>query len=405
MLENIEYKEYRKKNDIHGTVLYPAVMVAPIQKDIIQELILNNDIHSVFDPFHGSGTALYETMEIDAQMHLVGCDINPLANLITKVKLNGVNESIYHDINKLKELINNPIEIFPYSFPNINKWLRGDIIESIQKIRTAIMQIDNDNNRLFFWYMLCDIIRKYSNTRSSTYKLHIKELDTISRMENSVINDYIKNIEKHAVKFINNSTTNCILYKCDVIDKLSSFENELFDISITSPPYGDNATTVPYGQFSMLALYTIDSKDLELEGWELNNYSSIDNSSLGGRKCNLHIDDYEYNLIAPYLSLISIEKRKKVISFFYDYFNFLRELCRVTKQYIVLTLGNRTVDRIQIDLTTITKQYLEENEFVNLHIAEREIPSKRTPKKTSRVKDKPVNSMNYEYIIIHKRRY
>jgi len=150
MLENIEYKEYRKQNDIHGTVLYPAVMVAPIQKDIIQELILNNDIHSVFDPFHGSGTALYETMEIDAQMHLVGCDINPLANLITKVKLNGVNESIYHDINKLKELINNPIEIFPYSFPNINKWFREDIIESIQKIRTAIIQVDNDNNRLFF---------------------------------------------------------------------------------------------------------------------------------------------------------------------------------------------------------------------------------------------------------------
>jgi hypothetical protein len=32
-------------------------------------------------------------------------------------------------------------------------------------------------------------------------------------------------------------------------------------------------------------------------------------------------------------------------------------------------------------------------------MAEREIPTKRT----SKVMDKPVNSMNFEYIIIHKR--
>ena len=53
-------------------------------------------------------------------------------------------------------------------------------------------------------------------------------------------------------------------------------------ISITSPPYGDNATTVTYGQFSSLSLRWIDPKDLCLEGWELDNYSIIDSKSMGG---------------------------------------------------------------------------------------------------------------------------
>jgi len=39
--------------------------------------------------------------------------------------------------------------------------------------------------------MLIDVIRKYSNTRSSTYKLHMKKTEAINRIENKVISDYL----------------------------------------------------------------------------------------------------------------------------------------------------------------------------------------------------------------------
>lgn len=402
MLDNIEYKDYRKQDDIHGTILYPAAMVAPMQKDILNDLINSCTITSVFDPFHGSGIALYETMEIDPEMHIVGCDINPLANLITRVKLQGINDTIYADIIKLEEQINNPVDLSPFSFPNIDKWYRNDIKISIQTLRSAILGISDDKNRLYFWYMLCDILRKYSNTRSSTYKLHTKSVEVISRMENHVIEDYLKSVRKNVSKF-NKNSNNFILYKCDILKRVNDFEDRKFDISITSPPYGDNATTVPYGQFSMLDLYTIAAKDLELEGWELENYSKIDNYSLGGRKKERVLSDFEWELINPYLIQISKDKQKKVINFFNDYFQILNEICRVTNKYIVLTLGNRTVDRVQINLTNISKLYLERNNFKNLKVAEREIPLKRTPRITSKVYQQPVNSMNKEYIIVHYR--
>ena len=251
--------------------------------------------------------------------------------------------------------------------------------------------------------MLCDCIRKYSNTRSSTYKLYKKESEKIERIENNLIKDYIKAIEQNFKKY-EKCTENYILYKRDVLGLLKELPSRIFDISISSPPYGDNATTVPYGQFSMLDLYIIDKRDLELEGWELDNYSIIDRMSLGGNKKETKLGEFEKGLIKPYLDKISIEKQEKVIRFFNDYFVWLEGLCKVTDKFIVLTLGNRTVDRIKINLTEITQKYLESREFKNIEFAEREIPNKRTPKVTSMVDLKPVDSMTKEYIIVHERR-
>lgn len=403
MLDNIAYKDYKKSDDIHGTILYPAVMVAPVQKEVLNALVNSNNISSVFDPFYGSGTALYEAMEISPELHLVGCDINPLAHLITKVKLQGVNSHIYEDIKKIKMLIEAPQQIYPIAFPNMDKWFRDDILETLTVLRSAIIQIEDYQNRLYFWYLLCNIIRRYSNTRSSTYKLHIKETETISRMENRVTESFISSVDLNTDKFTHQSQ-NFALYKCDTLIKMSEFESRAFDISITSPPYGENATTVPYGQFSMLALYIIAQNDLELEGWELDNYSIIDTNSVGGKNASGILEPFEAKLLEPYLNCISVKKHKKIIRFFLDYFYFLNQLCRVTDKYIVLTLGNRTVDRIQINLTEITKIYLEEREFPNIQTASREIPFKRTPRLTSKVHQQPVNSMNCEYVIIHKRR-
>lgn len=403
MLEDIAFGEYRKQSDIHGTVLYPAVMVAPVQNKILSEIIEKNQVLSIFDPFHGSGTALYEAHEINPNIHLVGCDINPLANLITKVKLHGVSEEIEENYKILRENILNHGVIKEIDFPNVKKWFRDDIIKTLSIVKSAISQIQNEYDRQFFWVMLCDSIRKYSNTRSSTYKLYQKEESKIEKIEDHVVRDFFKAIE-HGLKKYDKHTDNFILYKRDVLDLLDELPDRIFDISISSPPYGDNATTVPYGQFSMLALYIIDRKDLELEGWELNNYSIIDRKSLGGCEKDLNICQYGKSLLQPYMKRISYRKQGKVLRFFADYFKWLDGLCRVTDQYIVLTLGNRTVDRVKIDLTEITKKYLESNNFDNIEFAEREIPTKRTPRITSMVDLKPVSSMTKEYIIVNKRR-
>lgn len=402
MIKDISYKNYKKKSDVHGTVLYPATMIAPVQHDFLKSIMTDEQIESVFDPFFGSGTSLYEAMLLDSNVNLVGCDINPLAFLITETKLRGIDsEYIDEDIKQLGDYINT-LQPDNYTFLNIDKWFRVDIANDLRIIRQSIMTIENEKNRKFFWCMLSDNIRKYSNSRSSTYKLHIKDKDKINGMENNVCKDFLKSVDKNRY-FFNYCAKNIELYKEDILSTIFRFKDNKFDISITSPPYGDNATTVTYGQFSSLSLRWIDPKDLCLEGWELDNYSIIDSKSMGGIAKDICLDVQQMKILEPYIYGIAVPKQKKVYSFFEDYFYFLNQLCRVTRKYIVLTLGNRRVDNRLIDLTDITFQYLEMNGFVNISRASREIPNKRIPCTTSSVKNESVPSMNEEYVLVHKK--
>lgn len=403
MVDNIAYKNYRKQDDIHGTIIYPAPMIAPVQKVILEDLIDKEKDQTIFDPFHGSGTALYESFQLSDKIKVVGCDINPLANLITRVKLDGIEESrIEFDIKQLEEEIKYRNIDEEYTFSRMDKWFRDDIIDDLRIVRSAIRQIHNSRNRRYFWYNMADIVRKYCNSRTSTYKLHIKDKMSIERLQNNVIRDFLSIVKKNR-RYFTSHASDYELYKTDVLKLIKSKHSNLYDITITSPPYGDNKTTVPYGEYSMLPIYWIDPSDLELEGWELENYSTIDVKSLGGHKVQKYtFTEKEYHLLSPYLNQITMRKREKVKNFFAEYFSFLREICRVTDRYIVMTLGNRKVDGIKINLTEITVQMLELYGFKNRQILQREIQKKRTPKRTSRVNNKSVTSMTYEYIIIHE---
>lgn len=402
MVKDISYIDYKKKSDVHGTVLYPATMIAPVQHDFLKAIMTEEHIESIFDPFFGSGTSLYEAMLIDNNVELVGCDINPLAYLITETKLRGIDtEYIDENITQLQDCMNT-LHADDYTFPNIDKWFRVDIANDLRIIRQSIMTISNEKNRKYFWCMLSDVIRRYSNSRSSTYKLHIKEKDKIKNMENNVRGDFLKSIFENRYYFYHYSN-NIRLYKADTLSIISDLTDNAFDISITSPPYGDNATTVTYGQFSSLSIRWIDLKDLCLEGWELDNYSVIDSKSMGGIVKETCLNEQQLNILKPYISEISPSKQRKVYLFFDDYFKFLNQLCRVTNKYIVLTLGNRRVDNKLIDLTDITFQYLEMNGFTNISKLSRKIPQKRMPRTTSSVRNKSVLSMNEEYVLVHKK--
>lgn len=403
---DIEFKDYKKKQDIHGTVLYPAVMVGPVQKVILNEVLENNKNYTILDPFHGSGTSLYEAFEINPNLNLVGIDINPLANLITKCKLQGVDENIKEDISLIEKiLIDNQYKYNTVSFDNIDKWFRKDIISDLSKIKSAVGSIGSKKNRMFFWCMFTNIIRRYSNTRSSTYKLHAKKDEQIINIKNNVIKDFIKNIKTNYL-FYDKSSKNFSLIKGDVLKTINLFGNESIDVLITSPPYGDNATTVTYGQFSILLLFWIDKEDLELDGWEFDNFSKIDRESLGGynKYDNVNVEE-TINYIKCYLNEMNEEdKRRKVKVFFNDYFNFLKESIRVVKEYIIITLGNRTVNGINIDLVDITKRYLKDNEFEVFLENKRKIYSKRTPRTLRINNEKTISSMNDEFIIVFKKK-
>ena len=396
---DISYDNYKKNLDIHGTVLYPAVMVAPVQKEVLTWLMDGRKNLKIFDPFHGSGTALYEASDIDSSVTILGYDINPLASLITLVKLQGIDMTSFDQDYKYLEAILNQDFVYPImSFYKSDKWFKPDVIKTLSKVAYAIREIENKQNRQYFWVMFCDIIRRYSNTRSSTYKLHIKEQTKIDLSKNNIVKDFLTKAKNSEI-FYHNHFQNYSLKKGDSLKLIKEEKDNSIDILVTSPPYGENATTVPYGQFSYLQLSFIDKRDLEFEGWELNNCQALDSSSIGGSFAKSKLSEENQKLIQTYLNRITKDKHKKVIRFFSDYFEFLDQAARVSNQYIVMTLGNRTVNRVKINLARVTEKYLESKGFIRKDKLSRKITSKRTPNRIL-VNDKLTETMNKEYVLI-----
>ena len=391
---------------IHKISAYPATMVPDMQNELIK-LIKSEDksVQNILDPFHGSGVTLVEGMKND--LTPIGIDINPLANLITLVKLQGVSKNqIKLSNNRIIELLRKEsFEFEIHGFYNIDKWYREDFIETFSKIRAAIQRERYKNIRQYYWVCLINILKKYSNTRSSTFKLHVKTQKDIDSMSNDIIENFIKNIEKSYVflpNFVQYDKKNLYIGKAE--DILSEFTDGTVDLICTSPPYGDNSTTVTYGQYSMLPLYWIDKSDLgKFDEQLIANYSSIDSNSLGG---NQRVrKSFESSVLNDFLSIIDEKKQNKVKNFVLDFLNVMTELVRVLKvgKYIVLTLGDRRVDNQVVPLSTITTEYLESNGFILEKAITRNIPKKRMPRKVSKVGGNSVESMNQEHVLILKK--
>lgn len=91
--KGLDYWDFKniKSAGIHKISAYPATMVPDMQYELINIILHERkNIENILDPFHGSGVTLVE----GAKSGLVpmGIDINPLANLITRVKLQGVSK-------------------------------------------------------------------------------------------------------------------------------------------------------------------------------------------------------------------------------------------------------------------------------------------------------------------------
>lgn len=404
-----EYWDFSQYRSDPPLVRYPAVMVAPMQACILKEIITTDTtIKNVFDPFCGSGTVLLEGQKLG--LDVMGFDINPLAALITRVQLQGIPKSkIVSSIDALNMRITLLVgNVKPYEFTNIEKWFNHDVILSLSVIRKAILEENDDSIRRFYWCCFAETVKHFSNTRTSTFKLHIKEQKDID----SLVDDSIAFFKSHIqVNFKrlekNNICPKGIDIRCgDSKNLLTLLPQKSVDLICTSPPYGDNHTTVTYGQFSVLPLLWIDSNDLML--WDedlLHRFTAIDSASLGGtiKRKNQSTDQNQYS---GYCTDISAEKQKKIKAFFDDYETVFELLAGILKpgKLLVMTLGNRRVDNKEIPFDKFNDELAAKYGLKLDSTITRRIIGKRMPCKVSNIKDcGSVQSMSKEYVKIYRK--
>lgn len=412
------------RNDFARSILnYPAMMVPSVQEPIIERLseALNKNV-SLLDPFMGASNTLVTGMKYG--MNVFGQDINPLSILLSQVKTNFYqkDELIDADQRVISCINSDTSDVIEVSFANINKWFTKGVQIDLSKIHRAIRKEPNLRLRKFFWVALAETIRLTSNDRTSTFKMHMRPIEEINSRQISALKTFGSISKKNIKNFVDYIS---VLVEKGHIKKGKYTKNaevvwgdtnagintkKTFNLLVTSPPYGDNQTTVTYGQFSYLPLQWIPLEDVDttIEMDYLKTAQAIDSRSLGGQ-IKEGINDIEERVFVKSKTLREFinqfkngerKKAEKVTRFINDLDNSIDKMLPRMRDdsFLVWTIGNRNVNKHVVQNDLILNE-LFASKGVNLFTdLERDILSKRMPGRNNFS-----DMMNKEKILIFKK--
>ena len=405
----------------HGLLHYPAMMVPQVAREILKAICeVHPEIKRVGDPFVGSGTVLTEAM--NRTLDFRGTDINPLAVLLCRVKAGPFYVSSLDKKSKemLKRIDADSTASVDVDFVNIDKWFSTSSQIALSRIRRSIMVEDALWARRFFWIGLAEAVRFSSNSRTSTVKLHIRPKEEIETRACDVIAIFRKAIERNLKYFGRqartmhdlgattagryNGSANVTLGDTRTIKAI-----EKVDVIVTSPPYGDNVTTVTYGQYSYLPLQWIELTDIDpaADRSYLKSTHEIDTRSLGGSrrvKAADHGDLFDRSpslkSCLAHLNKEPADRVSRVLSFFRDVDACLPPILDSLQVggIMVWALGNRNVGNRRVPFDAILSELLCEYGVNVLCELSRRISSKKMAPKNS-----IANTMTREAILVMRK--
>jgi hypothetical protein len=375
------------REDIHAYLQYPAMMVPGIQRELVHLVHgLQPDISEVFDPFVGAGTTM--TACIHEGLNFTGYDINPLAVLVSRAKMGPfVQGALLESANRVLRLARaDSLTQTEAGFVSIDKWFRPEAQVDLSRIRRAIRLESHLWVRRFLWVALAETVRLVSNSRTSTYKLHIRppgEINTrtisaietfeaVTRKNLDALRNFRSVIDKagHLEKDNYSGTLDIRLVDSSIATR-SIESGKKYDLLITSPPYGDSTSTVAYGQFSYLPLQWIDLDDIDGSATDralLRTTQEIDRRSLGGSTPrNLESIVVRMNerseAFRQTVNLLEDQPRDRtarISVFFGDMDRALDNILQRLREgaYMIWIVGNRHVGNLEIPMDQILTELL-----------------------------------------------
>lgn len=415
------FRNVRRRSGSHGFFQYPAMMVPELQGALLDDAIrADPSIRTVYDPFTGSGTVLVESLHRGLNFH--GTDINPMAVLLAQVK--SAPPSLTVAEKGLSQIVENlthpdaPHE--PRVFAHSEKWFQPTVALDLTRLRFAISLLPDLEVRQYFWVCLAETVRLVSNSRISTFKLHAYTPEVLAvrlpdarRVFDQVHSANQERLRQHWARRAATGSqpeTHAIVLQGPVTEEWPAPRAQA-DILMTSPPYGDNKTTVPYGQHSYLPLQWIGTDDIPggFNADLLTSTSRIDSLSLGGslRDAERHFDELVDASPALKLFLPLLNNRRslraKVLSFVNDYKEAVGLASGRLRSggFSFFTLGERRVGGELFPLVEITQDLLGVQNHIDVALLERALPrgSKRMAERNSEGA-----TMAREYILVTQKR-
>lgn len=410
--------------DVHAYYRYPAMMVPSMQREILRLIKhLQPGISSILEPFAGSGTVMLEGMLLGISVYAQ--DVNPLAVLLCRAKagpfflrsLTDITEEVIALSQKSKDYR------ITVSFQGIDKWFTERAQVELSRIRKVVLQVNRVWARRFLWVALAETARLTSNSRTSTYKLHIRPAEEIRNLPSplTVFANVVRKNLARLCEFYEQLTNRNLLVRgylktppiITLSDSRTIVHGQSYDLLITSPPYGDNQTTVPYGQNAFLPLQWVQLDDIDpsLNPADiLKTTHEIDNRCLGGiLPHSIDFSRYYSGLMDRSETLRNLygllinqprDRLSRVLGFVRDLEHALQNslLALSHNAYAFITVGNRRVGGHEIPLDDIIRDLTTYQGMEFVAVISRNIPSKRMA-----VRNKTTPTMRREKVLILRR--
>jgi len=264
---------------------YAAKFIPQIPRRLIKMYAPRSE-DVVLDPFCGSGTTLVEAKF--AGRHSIGVDMNPLAIMISKSKVNRINRNklrkFIHWLDELKLRDAKGFRTDKMYFSDDRIWFREDILGQIDVVLRRLRRIDDSNTRNFVTVGLSSILKGISNARMDRivptlprrpryidYKHYGKVVDNLARKINvfSRLSSRLKLMEYRLELFLSQaSDAKALPYLGDArrLDELDSplLKKGMIKLVITSPPYWSAFNYQKIHSLS-LDLFKLNRKSFESE--------------------------------------------------------------------------------------------------------------------------------------------
>lgn len=357
--------------DMHRIHWYPAKFPPVLVQKSINYLKEDGvNIKTVADCFCGCGTTSLETKRLG--YNFWGCDINPVATLITRVKTNNYNyKRLQEYYNKILHRFDTDKKVDVSYYLNnerISYWFFEDQIKDLSVLLHSInSEISNEKYLDFFHCAFSNILRPCSKWLMKSIKPQVDPAKVPADVKNAFENQVdmmLKALKKRG---------DLPDTKCEIETKnLLTLEdlNPFVDILVTSPPYVTSYEYADLHQLSSLWLgYVKDYRDLRT-------------GTIGSRHKAFDIPDIKLNKtgkgILDAMSKAQKSRVKEINRYFQDMERFIEKAYSIINPGggIVIVIGNTKYNGVYVDNTKFLAECMLDCGFKKINIEKREIKNK-----------------------------
>ncbi len=361
----------------HGYHRYPAKFLPNVVKKIIEDYAPHCNV--IADLFAGCGTTLVEA-KIHGKQSL-GTDINPVAQLITKVKTTPIEPSVLNKAyGTLIEQFSNYSEddsVNTHKHERIDYWFFQPQKAKISFLFSLVDNLNASNAvKEFFYVCISHILKNCSRWLQSSTKPQIDP--------SKIIPDPFEEFKTHGQKMLN---SNLVFYnylserdylgiQCDIRledARHTSIQSESVDVIITSPPY---VTSYEYADIHQLTGYWMEYIS------NLNDFRKKFIGTSYSGNASLLVDGSQLGQsIVNELAKKSMHIAHDVAKYFNDMQEVAKEMARILMPNgkACIVIGNTRIREVQIRSAEVFYGFLQQVGMHEVAVIKRSIPHKLMP--------------------------